>query len=156
MPQEKATSTMHAFFKIPESLARDKTLKSTAKLVLARLARHANPETGRCDPRVTTLADELGRHRNTIQRAIGRLRKLGLIETHKGQRGLSFAILLHQNGSARCTKMGQQSGFILYELEQVNRAAPRSPKPQHDVPRKPPCSQVLEFYYAEQRRKAAR
>jgi hypothetical protein len=83
---------MHAFFKITEALAENKTLSSTAKLVLARLARHYNPKTGQCDPKVTTLARELGRHPNTIQDAIARLRQLGWIETHKGQRGLSFAI----------------------------------------------------------------
>jgi len=83
---------MYAFFKVTEILAKDKTLKSTPKLLLARLVRHYNPQTHQCDPKVTTLADELGCGERAIKRAIARLRELGWIETHKGQRGLSFGI----------------------------------------------------------------
>jgi DNA-binding MarR family transcriptional regulator len=84
---------MQSFFKITEKLAGNNDLTSTAKLVLAKLASRANPQTGLCNPKIDTLARELGRHPHTIQRTVTRLRKLGWIQTRKGQRGLYFAVL---------------------------------------------------------------
>jgi DNA-binding transcriptional MocR family regulator len=168
---------MHAFFKITEALAENKTLSSTTKLVLARLIRHCNLQTGQCNPKIATLARELGLSKITIQRTVARLRTLGWIQTRRGQRGLCFAILSdHLDTSepilsdhldtSRDIKMIHQNASILYMnrtrgIERgsvpVGDAAALPPQSKNKTQRKPPRS-VLDIFYehyaTEEQRKA--
>ncbi len=51
----------------------DSDLSSSAKLICARLLYHLNSYTGRCDPSLQTLAEGIGRDRQSAKRAIKEL-----------------------------------------------------------------------------------
>jgi DNA-binding transcriptional MocR family regulator len=148
-----------AFFIIPETVAATKTLSSTAKLLLARLMRHRNRQTGQCNPRRVTLAAELGVSESTITRALRELRLGRFIESHKGQRGNSYTLQIPAASNPQGAP-GQirpaEAPYPLYETLGLNKPPSRKnfSTPIPAVARKPVRSQGLECYYAKQRRKA--
>ena len=56
-------------------------VSSAAKLVLLALANRHNWETGRCDPSVQTIADDLGLDDRTVRRGLRQLEEAGSIRT---------------------------------------------------------------------------
>jgi biotin operon repressor len=65
-------------------------LSATARLVFQALVWHRNRKTGQCNPRLGTLARELGLCKDTIWRAMNELRARGCIMSQKGQRGCVY------------------------------------------------------------------
>lgn len=84
--------TTTAFLMIPETLCQVDNISNTVKNLLVRLERHINLKTGQCNPRINTLARELGVNEKTIDRTLAKLRKFGLVSSRKGQRGCSYLI----------------------------------------------------------------
>lgn len=80
------------FLIIPDSLLQRKDISTSAKLVLCRLARYVNRETGQCNPKIGTLAEALGLTFWETQRALGQLRKLGFLSWKKGRGGSCYQI----------------------------------------------------------------
>jgi len=93
-----------ACFNLLETLIPDNTLSSTAKLLLARLLRYYNPETGQCNPKIHTLMQQLGRCDRTVRRVINQLVRARWINKHRGQHGLSYEILIGQKCPIRADK----------------------------------------------------
>jgi hypothetical protein len=69
-----------------------------ARVVLIALAEAHNGRTGRCDPSQAGIAEQLGVTLRTVERAVSRLRTLGLVETTRrwhgkgGRTALSYAL----------------------------------------------------------------
>jgi hypothetical protein len=82
-----------AFLMIPKSVLCTKRISARAKLVLAQLKDYRNRQTGQCNPRRAALAAALGTSEDSIKRALIELRRAGLVESKKGQRGNSYVIL---------------------------------------------------------------
>lgn len=80
------------FLIIPDSLLQRKDISTSAKLVLCRLVRYCNPETGQCNPKITTLADALGLTFWEAQRALGQLRKRGFLSWTKSRGASCYQI----------------------------------------------------------------
>jgi hypothetical protein len=80
------------FFMVSKSLTRSKRISRTAKLLLAVLVDHRNSETKKCNPKLATLAEELGTSRRTVQRATAELCHLGLLQITRGQRQSNYSI----------------------------------------------------------------
>jgi hypothetical protein len=74
----------------------DRRLSPSARLIAARVALHLNVETGRCDPAMGTLAEEVGMHRASAFRAVAALAAQGWIEVAgtKGRHTNSFRLIL--------------------------------------------------------------
>ena len=85
-------SAITSFVKLPTSLLRSRGLSHTAKDVLLLLADHEHRVTGQCNPRIDTLAAELGRCYKTVTRALAELRAIGLVDVAWGQRGSSYQV----------------------------------------------------------------
>lgn len=81
-----------ASFILPRAVAQLAGLSSTCKLVLAYLADCRNHKTGQCNPRVKTIARHLAVGEKTVDRALAKLYRCGLVRRHKGQRGNSFDV----------------------------------------------------------------
>jgi len=81
-----------SFLIVYRFLLQSTVLSNTAKLLLCLLQDHCNKQTGQCNPRIQTLAGELGVSRSTIDRGLRRLRELGLIQILWGQRASRYQI----------------------------------------------------------------
>jgi DNA-binding transcriptional MocR family regulator len=57
------------------------SLSPSAKLVLIALANRHNQETGRCDPSIDTIAEDMALSERSVRSAIRELEKEGLIST---------------------------------------------------------------------------
>jgi hypothetical protein len=80
------------FVMVLKSVLRSTRLSSHAKLLLALLADYQNRETGQCNPKIETLADDLGLSTPTVKRALAELRQAGLVRVVKGQRANSYGL----------------------------------------------------------------
>jgi DNA-binding transcriptional regulator YhcF (GntR family) len=62
------------------------------KLVLLMLANRSNHETGKCIPKIKTLAEECGMSERSVQRAIQELGEAGLLKTvHRSHEGVQLS-----------------------------------------------------------------
>ena len=77
----------NSYLIIAKVILTDKRLSATARLLLAQLLDHRNKRTGECFPHEATLAQELGVTRLTVIRCLARLKKAGLLDVTRTQRG---------------------------------------------------------------------
>jgi hypothetical protein len=112
MPTRSINDTYYAVVKI---LAAATVLSATTKLVLAVLEDHRNRATGQCNPRVTTIAEELGIGEATVKRSLGMLKHAGLISVKRG-RSNSYEVAARQEWPGklatvkpRCRRPAQMS-----------------------------------------------
>lgn len=80
------------FVMLPKSLLRSPLLSLTAKVLLSRLANNQDGVHGECNPKIDTLAIELGVSRRTIERALVELSETGLIQVMLGQRASHYQV----------------------------------------------------------------
>jgi DNA-binding transcriptional MocR family regulator len=154
-----------SFLIISKDLLANKSISVAAKLLFAQLCDHRNKRTGRCNPRQGTLALELGISEDTVQRGLCELRDLGFIEMKRERYGCQYEIKIPQNAVSHTAKCGiskpqnavSDPPYPLnesylnepYLKEQAARSRAAS------LPKKKSMqSEVLERYYAQQRRKA--
>jgi len=71
----------HIGFIVPNSISRNKSLSSSAKLLLGRLHQFAG-ENGKCYPSQKTLAEEIGKDQSTVSDLINELKKKGYIKVN--------------------------------------------------------------------------
>lgn len=161
----------NSFLIVAKAILADKRISVTAKVLYAQLLDHRNKRTGQCNPQQTTLARELGTSVDTIQRHLSELRQHGLITFTRGQNGCRYEIPetascgLENRKTADGKPQVAASGapYPLYEpyLRNQSGVAAASPSQKQPLnasppPRKSAQSEVLESYYREERRKAAK
>ena len=150
-----------AFLIVTKELLKDKQLSATAKLLLAQLLDHRNKTTGQCNPRIKTLAEELGVSQSTAGRALRELREARLVKITWSSRSSRYEILFGQIDRSCSVKLTEQPRRSLYELDHIGRAAReayvngrRNGRAAFPPPKKSMQSEVLERYYAMFGRKA--
>ena len=77
---------------ITKAVLASKCISKTTALLLMQLEDHRNKRTGQCNPKIATLAREIGVCERTIDSALGQLRSLGLLLCRKGQRGSTYEV----------------------------------------------------------------
>lgn len=95
-------------------------LPSTKKIVLLMLANRTNSDTGKCIPKIKTLADDCGLSESSAKAAIKELAELGLLTIiprfHEGQQ-MPNQYHLHFDGVGQeLTPLGQQVAPVGQEL----------------------------------------
>jgi len=88
--------TTSTFAPIPNHILRNRNLSHGAKLCCARLIQYAG-KTGKCYPKLATLAVELGMSVRAVQRFISELEFHVLLETRRRGRGQSNMYLLDES-----------------------------------------------------------
>jgi len=138
-----------AFLIVTKAVLADKRISTTAKVVLAQLMDHRNKTTGQCNPRETSLAEELGISRRTVLRALKELRCVGWIQAKRGQNGNRYEFPKCQNVTSQVTNWHLGSRASLYEPYLKKSAACRRATPQKKSAQR---EEVLARYYAKQRK----
>lgn len=82
---------------IPRNILTASEITVTARLVLAQLYDHRNKRTGQCNPKIRTLASELGLSISTVGRALRSLREAAMVKITWRQRSSDYQILNGQN-----------------------------------------------------------
>ena len=137
-----------AFLIVTKAVLADKRISTTAKLVLAQLMDHRNKTTGQCNPRESSLAEELGISRQTVLRGLKELRRAGWIQAKRGQNGNRYEFPKYQNVTSQVTNWHLGSRASLYEPYLKKYAANSRATPQRQSIQR----DVLARYYAKQRK----
>ena len=133
----------NAFLIITKALAAEKRISAAAKLLLAQLLDHRNRQTGQCNPKIATLAQELGLSISTAGRAMRSLREAGMVKVKWRQRSSQYEILFGQIDRSCSVKLTDQKSQSFNEPSQS----------KGDLPKKSVQREAaLERYYAKQRK----
>lgn len=107
------------YVRVPRSLWRATNISAMAKDLLALLDDYRNTRTGRCDPKITTLAKDLGTSLRTLKRSLAELARLGLIKIVRRRRSSNQydvaprveweTILKCQNGTSKTASLKCQN-----------------------------------------------
>lgn len=99
---------MQNYIKIEDWLVRSEEISNTELRVFMTLATYADKSTGdNCYPSQSTIAKAVGKTRETVNRALGRLEKLGFIEVARTKKGNKYKIL---KGAVFCDVMPTSHG----------------------------------------------
>lgn len=111
-------------FRWEQDVLANANLTPTQKNILTRLALHLNIKTGRCDPSVKTLAKGAGAAERTVQTALSRAERLGIIERSLGGgRALttSYTLLLSSETVHSAAPFSETvHGETLFQMETVH------------------------------------
>jgi DNA-binding transcriptional MocR family regulator len=110
---------------------------------------HRNKTTGQCNPRESSLAEELGISRQTVLRGLKELRRAGWIQAKRGQNGNRYEFPEYQNGTSQVASCYLGSRASLYEPYLKKSAACGRATPQKKSAQR---EEVLARYYAKQRK----
>jgi hypothetical protein len=139
----------NSFLIVAKALLTDKRISATAKLLLAQLEDHRNPETGQCNPSRKKLTKELGLPLHAVKRALIELRKFGFIRSKQARYTNNYEIQVAQirppkppGGANKATQVAQLAPpglagplYETYPGEERPRAEARSRRsPQNTNP----------------------
>lgn len=146
------------FLMIPKDLLADPKMSATAKLLFAQLCDHCNRESGKCNPRRSTLARELGICLRTVGYALRELRKAGWITLKRTRGGSHYQIekgqrLPFEKGKDCSSRSANVAHLappdIITELDSYEGARKRAFSP----PKKESMTEhILRLYYERKQR----